>query len=615
MKTKQFFFILLISLLGFTQVKADTIYYQLPGSAQLCQDPLAFDTFVFYHPFPSIASWSVSFNGGSFISSGIGDSLLLIPTMVGNYAVVATYSGIPEVFTLILYSTPPAHADFSVLSGGEINLAGDTVWMCEGSVSLATNTIGSQAVSYAWYGPGGYVNTLDDPLLVSTPGMWVFERSNPCGVTRDTIEVVSLPTNLPVFIDTTFCNVSVELLLDAGPGFDYQWSTSETMQTIFVTSPGTYSVSVSNVCISGSASLLVEEETFPLPDLMTYSQIPSTILCQNEVAILDPYPGYPYDTYQWYQGTTPIGNQSTLTVDYIMGNENYFVEVSQGNCSAMSNVWVEFYQDPESPTHCVSSFDPFSGTNMSVFEVHPEPDVTDYILFYQQGVNWIPLDTVAATGLFLYTLYDDINDPNQQSYTYAVFAQHSCGHLSPLIDWHKTIRIGIFQDVLSGDYVLQILDDYETMSGYEPSSYTIWIDSLNNGNFTDIGILNGGNTSFTITNPVSGAAYYASVYLPWNCEAKSFPEAFSNKRLFNLTDIDEYNLFDNIKIYPNPATSQINIITDQTISEITVYSITGQQMLKLGNTNTVDVSGLAAGNYSLKIVTEGGVFVERVVVE
>lgn len=38
-------------------------------------------------------------------------------------------------------------------------------------------------------------------------------------------------------------------------------------------------------------------------------------------------------------------------------------------------------------------------------------------------------------------------------------------------------------------------------------------------------------------------------------------------------------------------------------------------MLKLNNTKTVDVSGLAAGSYSLKIVTESGVFVERVVVE
>lgn len=604
MKAKFLFFVLLISLLGFSQVKADTIHYQLPQSTQhLCVDPLDFPTFVLHKPngFGGTV-WAI--NSGYY---GTGDSIIYTPTNVGSYNFGATWDGNVEGIIVRLYSTPPAHADFSVLSGGVINLTHDTAWMCQGSISLASNTIGSQAPSYTWSGPGGFNNSSNDPVTVTTPGKYYFTRPNPCGTTIDSIEVVALPTTLPVFTDTTFCNTPVELLLDAGPGFDYQWSTSETMQTIFVASPGTYSVTISNVCVSGIASLLVEQEMFPLPDLMTYSQIPSAILCQNEVAILDPYPGYPYDTYQWYKGTTPVGNQSTLTVDYVMGNENYFVEVAQGNCSAMSNIWVEFYQDPESPIHCVSSFDPFSGTNMSVFEVHPEPDVTDYILFYQQGVNWIPLDTVAATGLFSYTLYDDTNDPNQQSYTYAVFAQHSCGHLSPLIDWHKTIRIGIFQDVLSGDYVLQILDDYETMSGYEPSSYTIWIDSLNNGNFTDIGILNGGNTSFTITSPVNGAAYYASVNLPWNCGGtKSFPEAFSNKRLFNLTEItDMSTMSSSISLYPNPSTG-IFSLKGENISRVEVKDIRGNIILVATETQNIDLSAYSSGLYIVTVITEQG---------
>jgi hypothetical protein len=256
--------------------------------------------------------------------------------------------------------------------------------------------------------------------------------------------------------------------------------------------------------------------------------------------------------------------------------------------------------------HCVSTFDPVTGTNMTVTEVHPEPEVVDYILAYQQGVSWIGVDTVAATGLFSCTLYDDTNDPNQQSYTYTVFARHSCGHLSPVLDWHKTIRIGIFQDVISGDYILQILDDYETLSGYVPSSYTIWIDSLNNGNFTPIGILNGGNTSFTITSPVNGAAYYASVNLPWNCGGtKSFPEAFSNKRLFNVTEIANVSMSSSISLYPNPSTG-IFSLKGENISLVEVKDMRGNVILVTTEIQNIDLSAYSSGMYIVTVITEQG---------
>jgi hypothetical protein len=344
-----------------------------------------------------------------------------------------------------------------------------------------------------------------------------------------------------------------------------------------------------------------------MPDLDLYSQIPSSILCQNEVAILDPYSaGHTYDTYQWYQGTTPIGNQATLTVDYVLGDGHYLVEVTQGNCSETSEAWISFYQDPIAPAHCVSTFDPLTGTNMTVIEAAPDFDVTDYILAYKQGVNWINIDTVSENGSSSYTLYDNINDPNQQSQKYAVFSRHTCGHLSPLEDWHKTIRIGIFQDIITGDYILQILDDYETLSGYAPSSYTIWIDSLNNGNFTDIGLLNGGNTSFTITSPVNGAAYYASVNLPWNCGGtKSYPVAFSNKRLFNITEINDMSMSSSISLYPNPSTGMFSV-KGENISLVEVKDMRGSLILRTTKTTDIDLSAYSSGIYVVTVSIDQG---------
>ncbi|MBN2779013.1 MAG: T9SS type A sorting domain-containing protein, partial [Bacteroidales bacterium] len=47
----------------------------------------------------------------------------------------------------------------------------------------------------------------------------------------------------------------------------------------------------------------------------------------------------------------------------------------------------------------------------------------------------------------------------------------------------------------------------------------------------------------------------------------------------------------------------------------TVYSITGQEMLKLNNTKTVDVSGLAAGSYLVKVKSGDNIMHKKLIVE
>ncbi|MBP7103353.1 MAG: T9SS type A sorting domain-containing protein [Bacteroidales bacterium] len=535
------------------------------------------------------------------------DTVLITPEYAGMVQMTSTQGYLREI-GIMFYSTPPSHANFHCLAGGVVNSTKDTLWMCENTVFLSSNVDGNEATYFVWYGPDGFIS-YDAPVSLSTPGMYYHERGNPCGVVRDTIVLIKLPTVIPVWSDTTFCNTSVLLTLDPGPGWNYLWNTGATTQTLVVSDSGFYKVRLSNQCVVlDSAWIHVSQVNFPLPDLAAYSQIPA-ILCQSEVVILNPNADHTYDTYQWYKGSTPVGNQPTLTVDYpTLGEGSYVVEVTQGGCSATSMAMVMFYSDPQAPMHCVSSFDPLiTGTNMTVFEVVNAFDVTEYVLSYKQGSTWVPVDTIAETGLSSYTLYDGVNDPDQQSQTYAVFARHLCGNLSPLGDWHKTIRIGIFQDIITGDYILQILDDYATLSGYEPDFYTIWIDSLNNGNFTQIGILNGGNISFTITSPVIGAAYYISVNLPWNCGGdKSFPVAFSNRKIFAINDVDEYGSLSNLTIYPNPSTG-IFQIEGESVSRVEVRDVFGRLLQVVEHpTSTLDLSGIGSGVYNVRISNQQG---------
>ncbi|MDX9932372.1 MAG: T9SS type A sorting domain-containing protein [Bacteroidales bacterium] len=593
MKTKLLFVVLISLLLSWTQsVKADTIHITLTVPSQiqnLCQDPMNFDTFIIhkYQYFAGVPTWYVD-----GLPVAVCDSFVYVPTSSVSVLITAIWNYNEYGVRLSLYTSPPAHTTFSVLSGGNLSTSGDTVWMCDDSVRVGSNASGSQMTSWHWGNTAG-LYSVDAPLYITTPGTYFFYMENPCGITIDTFEVIQLPTSAPVWTDIAFCNQPVSMTLDAGAGWSYLWSTGATTQTIDVSSVGTYMVSLTNHCVSStSASIDITQYFYPQP---AFDTIP--ILCNNLQQIINPNDTFVYDTYLWSTGET------TPSITVTAPSATYYVTVTKGGCSAIAGTDMYFYPDPEAPVQCVSTFDPLSGKNATVIEADAdESELIGYVLCYKQGSSWIPLDTIASGALPSYTLYDDLHDPNQQSFTYAAFALHSCGNLSPIGDWHKTIRIAIFQDVISSDYVLQIMDDYETMGGYTPDSYTIWIDSLNDGNLSEIGILNGGNSSFTISTPVNGAAYYASVNLPWTCNTtKSANVSFSNKRVFSTSSVSE-NTLQTLSIYPNPATNQITISGIETGGMLRLYDLSGKLLLeRVNRDNTLEIVGIAAGSYVLEI--------------
>src|SRR5574344_1205027 len=148
-KAKNFLFIVLISLLGFSQVKADTIYYQLPGNGQLCQDPMDFDTFVFHKP------------------NGFGTPV---------------WYSISEQYMLSIYTAPPSHATFELpLGGGQINSANDTVWSCSNTIFVGTPVDGNEATSWYWGNTTGFYS-VDAPVTITTSGTYFYHRTNPCGI-------------------------------------------------------------------------------------------------------------------------------------------------------------------------------------------------------------------------------------------------------------------------------------------------------------------------------------------------------------------------------------------------------------------------------------------------
>lgn len=65
----------------------------------------------------------------------------------------------------------------------------------------------------------------------------------------------------------------------------------------------------------------------------------------------------------------------------------------------------------------------------------------------------------------------------------------------------------------------------------------------------------------------------------------------------------------NVSLYPNPTVGQLNIESDQNISEVVIFNTLGQQVLvsrNLGNKSLMNVSNLSKGTYTMRVSLQNG---------
>lgn len=68
-------------------------------------------------------------------------------------------------------------------------------------------------------------------------------------------------------------------------------------------------------------------------------------------------------------------------------------------------------------------------------------------------------------------------------------------------------------------------------------------------------------------------------------------------------------------IYPNPVADRLNIVCSDQVREVNVIDITGRTVIGAGAETTVDVSGLSAGVYMIRVATENGIGTQKFVKE
>lgn len=247
--------------------------------------------------------WQDGSTENSFLVTGPGDYSLTISNACGS----------SSDFVYVEYTTAINPVDL-----------GPDVVLCPGEqFVLYTNNPGSD---YLWQD-----FSTADTFLVTTSGTYTVQVFNDCALVTDTIIVVlhDNPPQVDLPDQLSLCQ-GQSLTLDAVvTGVDYLWNDNSQNQQLTVTSPGTYSVTISSTCGSDEDTVIVTDGgPAPVVDLGTDLQI-----CAGESVLITPVFDQ-VDTWLWYDGSTsptflaPGPGMITVEVTNACGLETDTLQIS-----------------------------------------------------------------------------------------------------------------------------------------------------------------------------------------------------------------------------------------------------------------------------------------------
>ncbi len=238
-----------------------------------------------------------------------GANVSVTPNATTNYIVTVTASNgcsAKDTVRVIVNPLPTASA-------------GPDQVICEGTTATLTASGGS---TYLWQHNGATTPTVYVNPLVNTSYIVTVTSSAGCSK-KDTMNVSLNPTPVVNLNNEFFCT-GYSAVLDAGnPGMTYEWiPTTETTQTIVVSTPGIYQVVVTNSygCQGTGASTVIEGGNGIVSNPI------NVMACQGSNIVLDA--ANPGSTYLWSTGAT----SQTINVS---NSGSYSVTVTDaGGCSA-----------------------------------------------------------------------------------------------------------------------------------------------------------------------------------------------------------------------------------------------------------------------------------------
>jgi gliding motility-associated-like protein len=203
----------------------------------------------------------------------------------------------PGEYSLTISNSCGTDADtIQILDAGSAPTVdlGQDFSLCPGDVNLI-QPLSSGVNSWLWQD-----GSTSPTFTASAGGIISVQATNVCGISYDTVVVLSLP-DVPILqlgSDTALCPGETFTLNISSPGVNILWSDGSTSTNFDVTGPGLFYASISNACGTSSDTI----EVTSLPGVPTLDLGSDQSLCPGEVITLSP--GISGVNYVWQDGST-----------------------------------------------------------------------------------------------------------------------------------------------------------------------------------------------------------------------------------------------------------------------------------------------------------------------
>jgi len=515
------------------------------------------------------------YNNGVLVPGAITPSYVVNVATAGTIKVIATNSvGCTGASLPVMVTTNPlpvvnvlSQTRDSICAGSSVTLiasqaAGNQYQWNFNGVPIVGDTMATLTAS-----PGGTSGTYHYSVTTTS--------SAGCVATSAATNVVVFPvpnTNIFASSSTTFCaGNSVVLSAGSGAGLTYQWQTisggnyynipNATHISDTVTTAGNYRVAISSgICAVASVVVPVTVTTAPA---ISITPTGNTTVCKGTTVTLTAT-SLPGVNYQWQDNNSNIGNSSNAPTYTASVSGSYTVVASGNNCISTSAPIVVTVNN--APTDSVASISvrahiTCTGTPDTLVDVYAFPGFS-----YQWNINGAALPGQTNPYIFaldsgLYTV--TATDTNYCTGTSAQFYVGLLPLPNPLVtNVPPVLSTGTFL----------------TYQWYFNDN------KVPGANTNSIVVAHSGKYKVLVTDG-NGCS---------NMSADSYVVGVGVNSVINK---------DEVKIYPNPATSIVHIDAPAKVN-VTLSGLDGRVILQGKGVTQIDLTGLASGVYMINVYDE-----------
>ncbi len=313
----------------------------------------------------------------------------------------------------------------------------------------------------------------------------------------------------------------------------------------------------------------------------------------------------------------------TKTLDYISGSFADGSGPQEDYPSGMDAEWlISAQSDEDSITHVSLSFSQFNTGNADVMRIYDGPTTNDPLLGEFSG-NSIPEDITSTANEVLIT-FSSIGEGEGFLVEYDAHVAEFCSGSQEFSEPSGTITDGSGDFYYNNDATCIFMINHP-----EAVKYTLEFTDFMTEEGQDILTIYDGSQNLLgeysgNTLPATIEVETSNIFMMWGTNATINDEGWAIDYIIDGVGIEE-NSFENLAIYPNPTTSQLNVrfdIENTAKLEVQLLSISGQVVLQevvegfSGHyDNSFDLSDQSKGVYLLSIVSDKGKIDKKIVLK